>query len=99
MTRYKRGLIDGLGTVIKQISGNMDHNDTLEINEQIRQLQDNELLIKNNVNEQHNLNHKMIERFNNITAFINSEQSKLRSIAPAIKTCTSKFRTKYCRCS
>lgn len=86
ISRNKRGLFDGLGTIIKQISGNMDHNDALEINEQIRQLQDNELLIKNNANNQHKLNDKMIERFNNITAFINQEQSNLRTIALAVKT-------------
>lgn len=84
IVRNKRGLIDGLGTIIKQITGNMDHNDALEINDQIKSLQDNSLLTTNSVKNQHNLNDKMIERFNNITNFVNSEQIKLQSIAHII---------------
>lgn len=84
--RQKRGLIDGLGTIIKQISGNMDHNDAIEINKQIKELQDNELLLKDNSDNQHKLNAQMIERFNNITNFINSEQAKLQTIVLAIQT-------------
>ena len=36
--RRKRGLINGLGTVIKTITGNMDENDAKQINSQINEL-------------------------------------------------------------
>lgn len=84
--RNKRGLVDGLGNVIKKITGNMDNDDAIEINEQIRNLQNNEILIKNNANDQTKLNSEMIQRFENITKFINLEQAKLQSITRSIKS-------------
>lgn len=84
--RNKRGLVDGLGNLIKKITGNMDNNDAIQINEQIRILQDNELLIKTNVNDQTKLNSQMIQRFENITKFINLEQAKLQTITRSIKS-------------
>lgn len=64
----------------------MDNDDAIQINEQIRTLQDNELLIKNNVNDQIKLNSHMIQRFENITNFINLEQAKLQIIVRSIKS-------------
>lgn len=84
--RNKRGLIDGLGNVIKKITGNMDNDDALEINEQIRNLQDNTLLIKNSEKAQHDLNSQMIQRFENITKFINQEQTYLQVVSKSIKS-------------
>lgn len=40
--RAKRGLVDGLGSVIKGITGNLDHNDAVKYNEAIKLLQDNQ---------------------------------------------------------
>lgn len=41
-SRNKRGLVDGLGSIIKSISGNLDHTDAIKYNDAIRILQGNE---------------------------------------------------------
>ncbi|KAL0832399.1 hypothetical protein ABMA28_001824 [Loxostege sticticalis] len=41
-SRTKRGLIDGLGSVIKSISGNLDHSDAIKYNNAIQTLYNNE---------------------------------------------------------
>ncbi|XP_072933555.1 uncharacterized protein [Epargyreus clarus] len=40
--RAKRGLVDGLGSVIKGITGNLDQSDALKYNEAIKSLQNNQ---------------------------------------------------------
>lgn len=72
--RHKRGLINGLGTLIKSITGNMDSNDALHLNEQIEFLLNSDRNITNKINKQNRLNHEMIERFENITQHINNQQ-------------------------
>nr|XP_034839327.1 uncharacterized protein LOC117995420 [Maniola hyperantus] len=49
--RKKRELIDGLGTVIKFITGNTDANDLKHIQKSIKLLQNNEISIYQNINE------------------------------------------------
>ena len=49
--RVKRGLIDGLGSVIKSISGNLDYTDALRYNNAIEVLQDNEQEITSQFNQ------------------------------------------------
>ena len=70
----KRGLINGLGTIIKTITGNMDHNDAVEINRQIEMLKLNQHDLNNALTEQLSINHEMTKRFNNITNHINKQQ-------------------------
>lgn len=41
-SRSKRGLIDGLGSVIKSISGNLDYTDALKYENAIKTLRTNE---------------------------------------------------------
>lgn len=40
--RVKRGLIDGLGSIIKSITGNLDHQDAIRFNDAINNLQNND---------------------------------------------------------
>lgn len=42
INRTKRGLIDGLGSVIKSISGNLDYTDALRYDNVLKTLQENE---------------------------------------------------------
>lgn len=72
--RNKRGLINGLGTLIKSITGNMDSNDAIRLNQQIETLLNSDKNITRKLNMQSKLNHEMIERFQNITQHINSQQ-------------------------
>lgn len=41
-TRSKRGLVDGLGSVVKSITGNLDYTDAEHFNKVIKSLEDNE---------------------------------------------------------
>lgn len=72
--RNKRGLFDGLGTVIKSITGNLDANDAIELNKQIDTILKNEDSMAKEINQQTKLNKQMIERFENITKHINYQQ-------------------------
>lgn len=50
-SRTKRGLIDGLGTVVKFIAGNPDANDLKQIERDISILKENQQILNNNMNE------------------------------------------------
>lgn len=77
--KLKRGLIDGLGTIIKTITGNMDANDAININEEIKKLNLNQNILEIETNQQISINKKMIERFDNITRHINEQQKTIES--------------------
>ena len=74
-SKVKRGIVDGLGTVIKTITGNMDNNDYHEINNHLKLLKLNQFNITNQLSKQIYINEKMIERFNKITDHINNQQN------------------------
>lgn len=77
--RNKRGLINGLGTIIKSITGNMDARDAHHINEEIKNLMTNQSNIKSEVKKQILINNRMVERFETITNHINSQQNAIES--------------------
>lgn len=78
-TRNRRGLINGLGTIIKTITGNLDANDAIRINSKINQILNNENVINKQINQQTQLNQQMIKRFENITNHINHQQTTITS--------------------
>lgn len=49
--KVKRGLIDGLGTMIKSITGNLDANDARQINDQIVTIAEKQKTIENVLKE------------------------------------------------
>lgn len=73
-SRNRRGLINGLGTIIKAITGNMDANDAKKLNDEIETIMLNEKTLQIEINRQTQINGKMIERFGNVTKHINSQQ-------------------------
>lgn len=75
--RQRRGLVNGLGTIIKTITGNMDENDCMQINSEIEKISLNENELAFATNNQIKLNKEMIMRFENITSFINIQQNKI----------------------
>lgn len=92
ISRNKRGLIDGIGTVIKGITGNLDDDDLLEINNHIATLNDNQKNLNSQINKQISVNEKMIQRFNNISTFINSQQENLKVyVNDLAESLTNKF--------
>lgn len=83
--KHKRGLINGFGTLIKQITGNMDANDAHRLNRQIESILVNESSFKNKFRQQSKLNNQMIERFKNITTYINKQQLVIQSSQDYLK--------------
>lgn len=75
--RKRRGLFNGLGTVVKYITGNMDDNDALEINSQIEKLKADNVFIQNTFTEQNTLNTQVTERLKNITEHINRQHEDI----------------------
>lgn len=58
--RIKRGLIDGLGSVIKSISGNLDYTDAVKYDKAIKELQNNEIRLESEFNSHVSLNKEWI---------------------------------------
>ena len=77
--RNKRGIINGLGSIIKIISGNMDADDAKRINEEISNINSNTKIISENLNRQIIINNGMMQRFNNITLHVNTQQEKIEN--------------------
>lgn len=48
--RVKRGLIDGLGSVIKSISGNLDYTDAIKYDNAIKTLKENQNKVVTEIN-------------------------------------------------
>jgi len=83
--KVKRGLIDGLGSIIKTITGNMDHDDYININGHIEALKTGEHDLEDRINNQIEINEKMIERFNSISQHINVQQENLGNYLDTLK--------------
>lgn len=69
--RRKRGLFNGIGSAVKFITGNMDDNDALRINQAIFNLTNK---LQTETSKQNILSTGIIERIENITDHINKEQ-------------------------
>jgi hypothetical protein len=79
--RNKRGLIDGLGTVIKQITGNMDSQDNVKIQQLLKTLKRNQVTIFQQLDNQYSVNSKIINKFNETILDIkHNEQTLLGQI-------------------
>lgn len=71
LNRRKRGLINGLGTLVKTISGNMDASDAKEIDDKFNNLKDNLNIVSDNLQLQNEFNNEILIRFENVTKHIN----------------------------
>lgn len=76
-SRVRRGLINGLGSAIKVITGNMDSVDAENLNQAIEKIKLNEHDLKTQIDNQIVINDKINERLNTFTNFINYEQTKI----------------------
>ena len=75
--RVKRGLINGLGSVIKTITGNLDANDAIRFDQAIKDLETNQEHIISKFNKEISLTGKVIENFSNITNLIKHNQDAI----------------------
>lgn len=87
--RKKRGLINGLGSAIKFITGNMDANDAETINKQLQDLENITYESAGIMQNQKNLNQQMIERFKNLTGHINYQQDVINKFLTKLSRETS----------
>lgn len=84
--RQRRGVINGLGSFIKVITGNLDSSDGDKINEIISQVKNNELNLHNANQYQLSINEHLVVEFNKIASTINHNSVEIESkIRTAIK--------------
>lgn len=89
--RVKRGLIDGLGTIIKSISGNLDANDAAHYDQAIFDLQNNQKEIVQKLNKEISLTTEIIENFNKTITLIKNNQKVITSGLNRIRSELNKF--------
>lgn len=78
ITRNRRGLFNGLGSMMKAITGNLDENDLIRINMQLNELQNQNRDLVTNNNEQIKINYKVQDRLNRIIKNLNDQQNLIR---------------------
>jgi len=72
-SRNKRfGLVDGLGSLVKVVTGNMDANDNKEIHEELDNIKENSKLLNDNFQKQEIFNNEILTQFENIKDHINN---------------------------
>lgn len=78
ISRQRRGLINVLGTTIKQITGNLDNNDLIQISEMIKKLESNNQILINENNEQVKINNQLQNRFNRVIEELEKQHNQIR---------------------
>lgn len=73
-TRNRRGLVNGLGSLVKVVTGNMDASDDKEIHDELDHIKADSRIINDNLLNQELFNNEILARFENITNHINNEQ-------------------------
>lgn len=77
--RKKRGLFDGLGSVIKFFTGNMDKNDQDRYDTAINQLISNQDKVKTIIDNQISLAEQAIKNYNETVKTLTTNQNKLKN--------------------
>lgn len=77
--RLRRALIDGLGTLIHSITGNLDQNDAARYDKAISALQKNQNEIAHHTNKAITLNNLFMENYNETISSLVKNQDKLNS--------------------
>lgn len=75
--RIKRALINGLGSIIRSITGNLDQNDAKKYNSAIELLQKNQAEIAHHTNKAITLNNLFLENYNNTISILINNQNKI----------------------
>lgn len=77
--RSKRGLVDGLGSLVKSITGNLDHTDAEKYNNAIKVLENNENKISTVMNEHISLNKEWMTQHTILLENIANNQARINS--------------------
>lgn len=76
--RNKRGLVDGLGSIFKALSGNLDAADGQRYDKLITTIQTNQKTLENHINNQITISQKLIDKFNTTLTSISHNEHSLR---------------------
>lgn len=77
VNRPKRGLINGLGSIIKSITGNLDSSDKERYDQIIENINNNENKLTNKINNMIKINNNITAQFNNKIKIINENNNIL----------------------
>lgn len=90
--KQRRGLINGLGTVIKAITGNMDAADAENIYADINLIRSDQNKLKDNMKNQLQIVESALEIFNNASKTVQDNENALKAYIDKVRdTLTSKF--------
>lgn len=78
LKRHKRGLIDGLGSIVKSLTGNLDQQDALRYDTEINTLKTNQHNIKSATDKQLTLLYDTINNFQELTQNLSHNQQILK---------------------
>lgn len=87
--RQKRGLINALGTAVKYIAGNPDHEDLEIIHQSLETLQDHENKLTGNQIKQIKINTNFQSRINNVTETLRKISSQISLINNTLREDTT----------
>lgn len=77
MSRSKRGLVNGLGSIIKSITGNLDYTDAVHFNYAIKSLHDDENKLATELNNHISLTKDLTNQYSKIIDSIVDNQNKM----------------------
>lgn len=90
--RKRRGLIDGLGTIIKVITGNMDATDAKNIYSEVNAIRANQNVLKDNIRNQLQVVESTLAVFDNTTKIVQENEEALQKyITRVLDMLTTKF--------
>lgn len=78
--RNKRGLINGLGSILKSITGNLDSSDEERYNSILEQLSNNQKILQTEAKEVVHQQQTLTEKFNKNTQTINLNETQTTKI-------------------
>ncbi|KAL0881796.1 hypothetical protein ABMA27_001577 [Loxostege sticticalis] len=84
VNRVKRGLIDGLGSVVKSISGNLDYTDAIRYDNALKSLQSNEEKLVSEFNTHISLSKEWMLEHSTIIKTIAENQDKIKQVLSLI---------------
>lgn len=84
INRVKRGLVDGLGSVVKSITGNLDYTDALHYSQAIKNLENNENKLVTEFNSHVSLSKNWTSQYSKILDSIVDNQNKIKILVDKI---------------
>lgn len=76
-TRTKRGLINGLGFVIKELTGNLDADDGEHFENSLKELKQNQYNLLHQINNQYSVNTEIMLKFNDTLKTIRANEKQI----------------------